>query len=322
MKTSMNYTKNKIILINSFGPMGSSLLAAIVEKFNYGNTPVRKLKLNQYLLGQIELNSGYMQTHISKIAFNHSNEINLGGVSVIDRDCQANNLTSREKYNHLKDKFLSKSFDSISSLYFGARHFYEQCLSYKEPKNQFNHQIELTTDIRFFEPDQIYDKYNEYFDEVYVINLTRHFRDWINSLSSQSFVHQNLKNRYLFSPDKQYLNYKHYMQHIDRTNFLTLDLVDLFDDPQTKLVPKLAEYLNHKGPLPELKNDTFDLYGRLTSYEKAFTPFDAKIDFLSPKTLEIFERILEDKDRISMLEKSNLRIRYLRDMLKYRSNYL
>lgn len=318
----MKHAKNKIILINSFGPMGSSLLAAIVEKFGYGNTPVRKLKLNQYLLGQIELSSGYMQAQISKVAFNHSNAINLGGVSVVDRENQANKLISREKYNHLKDEFLSESFDSISSLYFGARHFYEKCLNYKQPKNLFNHQIELTTDIRFFEPDQIYDMYRENFDEVYVINLTRRFRGWINSLSSQSFVHKDLKNRYLFSPDKQYLNYEHYMQHIDRTNFLTLDLDDLFDEPQTKLVPRLAEYLNHKGPLPILKDDTFDLYGRLTSYEKAFTPFDAKIDFLSPKTLEFFERILEGKDRVSLLDKSRLRLRYLRDMLKYRSNYL
>ena len=40
----------KLVLINSFGPMGSTSLAAIVEKFGFQNIPLRKINLNETVL--------------------------------------------------------------------------------------------------------------------------------------------------------------------------------------------------------------------------------------------------------------------------------
>ncbi len=42
----------EIIVINSFGPMGSTTVASILEKFGYLNVPVRKLHFSDYLIGK------------------------------------------------------------------------------------------------------------------------------------------------------------------------------------------------------------------------------------------------------------------------------
>ena len=40
----------KLVVISSFGPMGSTVVASIVEKFGYLNLPIRKMGLTDYLL--------------------------------------------------------------------------------------------------------------------------------------------------------------------------------------------------------------------------------------------------------------------------------
>ena len=40
----------RLILINSFGPMASSVIASILEKFGYLNLPLRKRDFHEYLI--------------------------------------------------------------------------------------------------------------------------------------------------------------------------------------------------------------------------------------------------------------------------------
>jgi len=41
-----------LVVINSWGPMGSSLLASLVEKWGYLNIPIRQTGLTEYLMGR------------------------------------------------------------------------------------------------------------------------------------------------------------------------------------------------------------------------------------------------------------------------------
>ena len=43
----------KLIVLNSVGPMATSLVASIIEKYGYINLPIRKRQIHQYLLKKI-----------------------------------------------------------------------------------------------------------------------------------------------------------------------------------------------------------------------------------------------------------------------------
>ena len=74
-----------ICLINSFGPMASSVIAAIVEHMGYLNIPLRKLRLNHYINNDLKMNDFYMREKFLETIKSHSKKTHHGGLSVIDR---------------------------------------------------------------------------------------------------------------------------------------------------------------------------------------------------------------------------------------------
>ena len=49
----------KLIVINSFGPMGSTVVSKSIEHYGFLNLPLRKLGLNDYLAGIRDLNDDF-----------------------------------------------------------------------------------------------------------------------------------------------------------------------------------------------------------------------------------------------------------------------
>lgn len=315
----MKNSKSKIVVINSYGPMGSSLLASIIEKFGFGNTPVRKLGLNEYLMSHKSLMSKYMETRILKLTKDHQKPLSIGGVSVLDRDKNEKiSLISNTKFNQNIENFLKTEIVSISQLYFHCRSFYDDCICYKQRTNKANQQIELSTNSLYYDPEILYERYRENFDEVYIINLTRDFSGWINSMASQSMSHQNLKNRLIFAPHKQYNQWKNYNNHISRVKGLHIEFNQLFDDPVEKLIPTIASYLKMPEPSLNFKNETFDLYGRLKNYKDAFSPYDDNNYYLSKKTLKKYSNIFLNSEKVSIIDVLLVRLFYIKDMIKFR----
>ena len=309
--------RNKIVIINSFGPMGSSVLAALIEKFGFGNTPVRKLGLNEYLMGRIEFNSGYMQNRIQTIMENHQHLISIGGISVLDRDNSHEiKLIDEKKFEKLRSTFIKKQASSISDLFLSCRSFYDNCLTYKEPLNPPYQQIELTTSSQNYDPKLLYKAYREQFDEVFVISLTRNFDGWINALASQAMSHPKFKNKYLFSPHKQFALWQHYNTHAENAEGMIIPFESLFDNPLKKLVPKLSEFFGIPSPKIDYKAEQYDLYGRLKSFEETFTPFDDKIEFLSKHTQQKYVELFNNS-KANFITSSYVRMLYLRDLYKF-----
>ena len=74
-----------LLVINSFGPMASSVVAGLSEKLGFMNLPVRKLKLHEYLTGERLLSDNAMKACIVETLKDHAKPRQQGGVNVIDR---------------------------------------------------------------------------------------------------------------------------------------------------------------------------------------------------------------------------------------------
>ena len=49
----------KIVLVNSTGPMGSTVVGSLIEKFDFINIPLRKLGLHDYLVGMRDISDPF-----------------------------------------------------------------------------------------------------------------------------------------------------------------------------------------------------------------------------------------------------------------------
>ncbi len=279
----------KLLVINSFGPMASTLLSGLMEKFDFTNVPIRKLGLHQYLLGKLDLNSGYMEERLKLNLKNHSTLGLRGGVSVIDRDNQA--PTALVDYEKVKDQINNINANNIQELYFQCRKIYCDAVIYKEITSNQDWQIELTVDIHRYNHKDLYQAYQDNFDEVKMIHLHRPFSGWINSLASQAFVHPELKNRIKFFPHMRYNDYKLYEEAVAQMEGMHIDFDELFDTPIEKLSEEIAAFLNIAPPKCDLRQEEYDMYGKIVPYDKAFTRFDDKICFLQKKSLNYMDKV-------------------------------
>ena len=74
----------EIVVISSLGPMASTNISALLEKFGYLNVPVRKLELTKYLLNKLTIDDLSMKEKIKEIIINDSKEQKKGGFSKLD----------------------------------------------------------------------------------------------------------------------------------------------------------------------------------------------------------------------------------------------
>ena len=313
-------SEQKIVVINSFGPMGSTVCASIIEKFGYLNIPLRKLGLHEYLLGKRDLNDRYMINRLQTVLMSHSKHRQQGGVSVIHRDSSLPVLlTDTELVSEDLVSLTTFEPKSLSELYYKIRDIYVKAVIYKEIKiHSYNKQIELTTDIRLHSPEKLYDAYLREFKNVKMIHLKRDFISWINSYASQWFATP------YYSSVMKYLNldaiqktYDQYQKTISELPGLTIDTKELLLPNTNNTIKRLSEYLEEEIPLIEWKKEKYDLYGRISDFSTTFTPFDSRIDHLTKPTKHFIRKYYYDK-KLNFIEYFVLNTFYLFDHLTHR----
>jgi hypothetical protein len=148
--------------------MGSSVVAAIVEKFGYINLPLRKRKLNEYVLGSKKIDDNYFKDRTKVIINGLSSDMQLGGTGVLDRDSSLPikrfdiNLAS----NELED-FYKKQFISIDDLYFASMQLANNLTIYKKKVTDIKGAIELSVDIEKYKPDNLIKLISDVSDEMF-----------------------------------------------------------------------------------------------------------------------------------------------------------
>jgi len=287
-----------VVVINSFGPMGSTVCASIIEKFGYLNIPVRKLKLHEYLLGEKNLEDDIMFKRLKVILKSHSHYRNQGGISVLDRDNSPPvRLVDISRVTNELNNFSAKNYETVKQLYSAIKSIYAKSVIYKDiPVKKCNNHIELTTDIRKFNPDLLYQSYIKNFNSVKMIHLHRNFTNWLNSYASQWFATPFIKSDLkLIRLSKHYKQYIEYCGVINNIPGLHLNFDELFIPNTQKTIKKIGEYLSLNPPSFDWKKEKYDLYGRMSDYSKTFTVFDDNINHLSWVTKSLIKFIISLK---------------------------
>lgn len=309
-----------IVVINSLGPMGSTLLAGLIEKFGFLNVPIRKLGLHQYLMGEKMLESGYMQERLAAILQEHSKLGLYGGVSVLDRDGQtAKSLTDINLVRDDLAAYRKEKFSSLQDLYNRTSEIYCKAVVYKPITVNPHRRIELTVDTHKFEPKKLHEAYARHFDKVKMIHLTRPYTGWINSLASQAFVHPHMANKIKFFPGLRYKEWKIYNQQMKKIPGLHIDFDEMFATPIEAFANKISGFLDLPTPAVDLRSEYYDLYGKSQPYNVAFKKFDDNVSFLQPGTIRYFQKHVDQDNLDSCIPAKAAWALYLKDCLLWKN---
>tara|TARA_X000000950_G_C13875916_1_gene644823 strand:+ start:111 stop:1058 length:948 start_codon:yes stop_codon:yes gene_type:complete len=278
----------KLIVINSFGPMGSTLVSGLLEHYGFLNFPLRKLGLHDYLTKKRKLNDNFLKYRFKKIMSDYSIPQKSGGVSVLDRDNRP--LIKKIDLNIVNEEmndFQNKSFSSIKDMYFEAFSIFNKSLKYKAENKNFLGVIELTNDIYKYEFHNLSELYKKEFEEVYFINIRRNFLSWLNSFVSQYYSHKKISLRnLLFRLSNVKKNFNKYETSLNKFDgALEISFDDIFIPNNYIIKKKIEKFLNIESNF-EMEKQNYDLYGAITGFKKAFTKHDDNHFFL-PKTFNI-----------------------------------
>lgn len=304
----------KLVVVNSTGPMGSSVVAAIVEKFNYINIPVRKLGVDEILTGENSLHDGMLEKKIKDVVNSASTEVKTGGVNMIDKiSTPARRLIDKSVFT---ENFLNTSEfkrADLSSIYNAFKNSYNNSLIYKPIDTaSCGRHIELTTDFYKYTNKDIVGLYQKAFTNVHFVNMHRNFVDWIESIASQRFT--NPKKRFLFVLHWEYRRYSEYEKNIRECPGLHLEFEELFADDIAPLLDKIALGIEEKLPSIQWKDEKYDLYGSPRAYSNTFVQADRPGKYFSSITRFLIS-YFSKKDKINYFHDGVVYLFYTIDML-------
>ncbi|MCG8615726.1 MAG: hypothetical protein MI802_05870 [Desulfobacterales bacterium] len=310
-----------IVVVNSFGPMGSTPVGSLIEKFGFLNLPVRKLGLHDYLVGERSIEDPYMVGRILENLTHHNAPLKQGGINVLDRDSASpRQLVDKSRVEADIQELKQTRFDSVAHMYHSVKSIYAKAVSYKEIDGIPERHIEYTTDLIYHSPEELYQDYKAHFDNVYMIHIHRDFVSWMNSLASQAFAHTKIKHR--FKPmliGRRLGTYTRYKEVVNGIPGLHLNFEELFLPDTLSVVGKIGNYLGMDIPELDWNRETFDLYGKLTSFEKAFTLMDDHINYLSPVTQRYI--LKATKGKIRSYETLGIGLMYLIDGIRFQFSH-
>ena len=273
----------KLVLINSFGPMGSTSIAAIIEKFGFQNIPLRKINLTESVIEDTNKNKKIMFNNFKNTIESHNNFKNQGGVSAIVRNNDPKiRLIDITK---IADEVKSIKYNDLElpSLYFRLREIYQKSILYKKNNQKKIGYIELLINSHNFDPDFLIKSYKKKFDKVYVINIKRDFLSWLSSLTLQWYFGKNSKWRFL-KIDHVYSDYLKYENFVNNSMGLEINFDDIFLPKTFDLINKLESYLDVDITKVDWESEQYDLYGKISNFEKSFNKYDDNINILSNLT--------------------------------------
>jgi hypothetical protein len=308
--------KRKTVVINSSGSMGMSVVGAMVEKFGYLNIPVRKLGLHDYLIKSRKVDDGYFQSKMNILFDNFSTEkCNVGGISIQDRDNSKGRKYIDKKKIEDRIKYMNSfNFDTIYDLYQFSRNSFAESLIYKASNHNLNKHIEYANDIHKYNSIELCEAYQREFGEVKMINLHREFVSWIDSQVSQKMNHKILRKRYYFVLHSAFTQFNNYEKAISKFPGLTLHFEELFIPGTNNVFKKISDYLGED--IPDL-NGEYDLFGKVMSYDRAFTQVDMVGKNLSKTSIWFLNYVIK-KGRVSIFDSALFYPLYLIDGIRYR----
>jgi hypothetical protein len=294
----------KLIVINSAGPMGSTVLGALIEQFGYQNLPTRKRGLHDYLTGKRSVEDNHLRERTRKLVESLATPRVGGGTSVIDRDKKQ--PIRRLDPTKIEDDLLAferKQFTSVGDMYAESNQLLAKGITYKPLWADPRGWIEYTTDIEAFadSASDLYERYRVEFGEVLFFHMHRDFVGWLDSLSSQLL----LSNRLTFDRARLRLSgarrrYDRYERAVSVIPGIHVSFESLFL-PNT---PDLIEKLNALLGSPECANleiANYDLYGSVTDYKTAFSRDDVTGKYLNGAAIH-FARHAERKTRLGFFD--------------------
>ncbi len=289
----------KIVVINSNGPMGSSVVGAIVEKFGYLNAPVRNLGLNRCLLSGSNTDMGSFKQSFLKTYVFQSRKVKLGGVSMVDRDTGPSlAVIDDSRIEQEIATIKQKEFDNIAELYETLRDAYAKAIIYKKIHFENGKHIEYTTYFDKYPTIKLYDAYIAEFGEVCFIHMHRDFVGWVESVMSQYFSgNRRWRIILLHALRSRYLEYEAKTKNCPG---LHLDFESLFTSEKKQVFNKIASSLGESASGIDWESESYDLYGKLKDYSSTFTLADAEGTYLSSGT-RWFVRYCLRKRRITRI---------------------
>ena len=316
----------RLILINSFGPMASSVIASICEKFGYLNLPIRKRNFHEYITKKRSLSDPYFKKETIRIFKSFEKKKNIGGINIFARD-KGNNLPriNTEKKLEKIYNFEKKEFKTFSEMYFESMMIFNECLIYKDIINNPKGVVELSINLHKYNSEELYNGYKNEFEDIKIINLTRDFDDLINSMVSQNFAQRKKElHHYTFNIVNYKKAYKDYLDSIEKFEGLKIDFKNVFLPNTENLIQKISDHIGEDSVnYQNFRKQKFDLYGKVTEFQNAFTVIDSNINYIFPvvkKLLKIFFFVPEKKIT-NILMIIIFQIFYLFSMMKFKIKY-
>ncbi len=287
----------KLIVINSAGPMGSTVLGSIVEKLGYLNLPARKRDLHGYLMGRRTLDDDHFKRRTLAIMKAMGEATTGGGTGVRDRNSAPRvRRTDPQRVQAQIPVYMQACFGSIAELYESSNRLLSDSVIYKDIAPYVGH-IEYPTDIELYSgrAKELYDRYVQEFDEVVFFHMQRNFVSWLNSLMSQLLFARHFQWHHILvrlsSIYRRYENYRRVAADIPGHH---VDFEELFAPNTYGLVKRLENILGGQVPV-NLELQKFDLYGRICDYNKAFTKEDDRHSYISDFARGLAENVASGK---------------------------
>lgn len=288
----------RLILVHSWGPMGSSLVNAILEKFGVLNLPIRDVGLSASveLSNHGEIDTAGIQKGILSYLETLCRPVSLGGVGMLDRDTHNKIVRAdKERVRAEVESYSNQKFNSIADAFFEGRMLIARALTYKTVSGEIAAHGELINDSIIYHenPQMLWDGYRRNFPDCKIIHMHREFSGWLNSLASQTMVKNSWRKRIGFQFTHKVRGYKRYAKMADAADGLHLDFSKLFQRPFIELVELIGRFIDLPVPKIDWEAEKYDLFGKILSFETAFSPFDDKREFLSAGAMERLLKLSE-----------------------------
>lgn len=283
----------ELIVINSYGPMGTSVVGSILEKFGYINLPIRKRKLEDYVLGKKDIQDTYFKNRTLELFNNLSKGNHSGGTGVLDRN--KNSKQKKLDINLVKfelEHFTNKNYSNLEDMYFDSMIIANKATIYKKKIKNVVGSIELATNLEKVDNKKLYEFYKKKFKKVKFINLNREFVSWLNSLLSQRLLEKNrplIPNIVKLSSRKR--DYDNYLKDSLYYDSLDLSFEDIFIPNTLNTIKKIEYFLKKNISKVILENEYFDLYGAERNFMTTFTKADDNINYISKLSKLIASKI-------------------------------
>jgi hypothetical protein len=290
--------KLDLVIINSSGPMGASTLSSVLEKWEYLNIPLKRLGLNDYLLGKRKIEDPYIKQRFRSGFEDGAVSYRRGGIGRNAREfAPSNSLIDFSLVEKKLDMLDRKKFSNLGVLYHDYRKLFASAITYKEfDWNEYSHiEYFIGSDLQDLSADgmlEAYDKlieaYDKNFDRVTWFHMTRNFDEWIEALCSQ---YRALNTG--FRLDQAVRHYEDYSDVVNNIPGHIVDIDELMKPRILETEKRLTAIIGHSRKKFDFFDEKFDIMGRIVDSDTAFRKHDSKGSYLGPFVRSVIQFLVK-----------------------------